>query len=411
MSKMQREVINYKIINQSNEDAEIRFYGVVVEDTPRNWFTGEKEDGMYSSLEEFLNDVKSLETKKNILIRINSCGGDFNAGVTIHNRLKDLQAHKVGIIDGLCASAATLIACACDELKVFPSSRFMVHSAKIGLCGYFSNDGLEKAMKQLKTCETSMIPIYKNKTNKTEEELISIVNAETWFVGQEIIDNGFADILIDENESEDIKMQIVNGGEYLIANGIKHNISQFKNCPIDNISEQTFINKIKDSIIETLKNAKNDSTISLKNQKENKLDYINSEERNDVMCKNLEELKNAYPDLLNEFKSEVLRNERERIQKIEEIQNTISDVDLVNKAKFDEKECMTAEELAFSAMKTEKEKGSKYLNSVLNDNKDSNVAKVETVANSGATVNQKESEVKEFCEIFKETAEQKNSCK
>lgn len=364
------EKMNYKIINKINDKGEIQFYGEVVEEQPIDWWTGQPIEGMFISLDGFLKDLEQLKNKTEITVRINSCGGDFNTGVVIHNLLKDLPARKIGVIDGLAASAASIIACACDELKVFPSSRLMIHKAQAGLCGYFDEEKLNQAYNRLKTCKSSMIPIYQAKCKKSEKEIEDIINAETWYVGQEIIDNGFAETLIDAEK--DVNLKIDNNGKFVIANGIKHDISNFKNFSKENISEETMIEKIKNKVL----NAIND------NKKEIvKEESVQNQEREEkIMCKTVEELRTAYPELVAQVEKEavenstkdVLMNERKRISEIEEIQDTINDAEMVKNAKFGENP-MQAQELALFALKKQKELASAYLDNVASDNADAKV--------------------------------------
>lgn len=358
------EKLNYKIINKINDKGEIQFYGEVVEEKPTDWWTGQPIEGMFISLDGFLKDLEQLRNKSEITVRINSCGGDFNTGVVIHNLLKDLSAHKIGIIDGLAASAASIIACACDELRVFPSSRFMIHKAQAGLCGFFDEEKLLQACNRLQTCKAAMLPIYQAKCKKSEEELTNLINAETWFTGQEIIDNGFADTLVSD---KDVKMKIDNNGKFVIANGIKHDISNYKNFSKDDLKEETFIEKITNKVLNALSDT-NKPITDISNTD------TQAKEREEIMCKTVDELRTAYPDLVAQVEKEAVKNskveilaqERKRISEIEEIQDTIADAELVQKAKFGENP-MQAQELAFIAMKQQKEQAADYLSKVKED--------------------------------------------
>lgn len=421
MPKNSIEMLNYKIINKTNDEGEIIFYGQVVEQIPTDWF-GDPIEGMYIALDDFMKDLEQIKNKDKLTIRLNSVGGDFNTGVVIHNLLKDLNAHKTGIIDGLAASAASVIACACDELQVFPSSRFMIHNAQAGLCGWFDEDGLQKIINRLGSCKTSMTQIYKDRSGKTDEEIQSLTKQETWYVGQEIIDAGFADVLI-SNENQDIKMKIENNGKILVANGIKHDISAYKNFPKEdlNIKEENFIEKVTNKVLSSL--AGKQSTTGVGEDKNLVEEVVetpqNKTEREKEMCKNVEELRTAYPDLVaqvektvsEQAKTQASIDERKRIQEIEEVQASIGDTELIAKAKFGkDEEVMNAKDLAFIAMKNQQNQGADYLSNLEADKTAAKTDEVVTVPNTGAANGQSEEAqvAASLCDVFKATAEEKN---
>ena len=90
----------YNIAVIDDDTAEINMYGEVVSKYPVDWWTGEKIPGNFIALDEFLQDLKEIEDKANIIIHINSVGGDFYAGLSIYNRLKGLPGNITTINDG-----------------------------------------------------------------------------------------------------------------------------------------------------------------------------------------------------------------------------------------------------------------------------------------------------------------------
>lgn len=109
--------------------AEITMYGDIYEQQPTNWW-GEPIEGQYILLSEFLEDLKQISSCKNITIRMNSYGGDAGASNMIHNRLRELSrsgAKLTCIVDGVAMSGGSIIMCACDTVKVNPSSIIMIH--------------------------------------------------------------------------------------------------------------------------------------------------------------------------------------------------------------------------------------------------------------------------------------------
>ena len=119
--------------NAEGDAAEITMYGDVCAQQPVDWWTGEPEPGMYITPEGFLEDLALIKDKGQITIKLNSCGGDLYTGIAIHNALKGLKGHKTVIIEGIAASAASVIACAGDDVQVYPGSMIMIH----GVAGMF----------------------------------------------------------------------------------------------------------------------------------------------------------------------------------------------------------------------------------------------------------------------------------
>ena len=104
------------------------------------------------------------------------------------------------------------------------------------------------------------------------------------------------------------------------------------------------------------------------------------------MFKTTEELRTAEPQLVSQIEAaaaaEAVANERKRIQSIDEIAPSVGDIEMVQDAKYGEGAC-TAEQLAFRAMQKQAKLGTKHLENVAADNKDSGVQKVEAAANDG----------------------------
>ena len=85
---------------------------------------------------QFTEDLNALGAVTEITVRINSGGGDVFAAQAIGNQLEQHSANVTARIDGLCASAATIVACHCDKVIAANDSTYMVHPVRMGLRGY-----------------------------------------------------------------------------------------------------------------------------------------------------------------------------------------------------------------------------------------------------------------------------------
>lgn len=105
----------WNVASIGDDEGEITLYGDVVSRQPVDWWTGEPEPGLYIAPESFMEDLAAVKGKSNITIKINSCGGDLYTGIAIHNAIRGLTGHKVVVVEGIAASAASVIGVAAAE--------------------------------------------------------------------------------------------------------------------------------------------------------------------------------------------------------------------------------------------------------------------------------------------------------
>lgn len=177
--------------NEEQSRCSLYFYGDIVSATWESmWY---KEDKCPQDIADFLNQLDGYE---DIDIYFNSGGGDVFAGLAIHNQLKRYSGHKVGYVDGMAASIASVIMFACDELHFATGAQAMIHKP---LCIAYGNaDDFKDVIKQLNLCEDSILDIYMEHTKEgvTREKIQSMMAAETWFNGEKLAQ--YFDIEIEE---------------------------------------------------------------------------------------------------------------------------------------------------------------------------------------------------------------------
>ncbi len=167
--------------NEERNRCSLYFYGDIVSATWQSmWY---EEDKCPQDIADFLNQLDGYE---DIDIYFNSGGGDVFAGLAIHNQLKRYNGHKVGYVDGMAASIASVIMFACDELHFATGAQAMIHKP---LCWGFGNaDDFKEIIKQLNLCEDSIVDIYMEHTKEgvTRDKIKSLMAAETWFNGEKL---------------------------------------------------------------------------------------------------------------------------------------------------------------------------------------------------------------------------------
>ena len=167
------------------------FYGDIVSATWQSMFY--EEDKCPQDIADFLNQLDGYEE---IDIYFNSGGGDVFAGLAIYNQLRRYAGHKVGYVDGMAASIASVIMFACDELHFATGAQAMIHKP---LCITIGNaDDHEESIKQLNMCEDSILDIYEQHTKDgvTRDELKALMAAETWFNGEKLAE--YFDVEVEE---------------------------------------------------------------------------------------------------------------------------------------------------------------------------------------------------------------------
>ena len=115
----------YAMATTDGQSADITMYGQIVEKQPVDWWTDEPIPGQYIIASEFLDDLNRISGCDSITIHMDSLGGDVGVSILIHNKLRELAAAGAKltcIVDGVAMSGGSLIMCACDTVKVNPSS-------------------------------------------------------------------------------------------------------------------------------------------------------------------------------------------------------------------------------------------------------------------------------------------------
>jgi len=125
---------------------------------------------------------------------INSPGGDVFESRAIMAAIDRFPGKTVAHIDALCASAATSIALACDEVNMNDGALFMVHNAS-GLA-YGDKQVMRDTADLLQKVELSIIKDYTDKTGLNDASIIAMMDAETWMTATEAKENGFIDNII-----------------------------------------------------------------------------------------------------------------------------------------------------------------------------------------------------------------------
>ncbi|MCP1638605.1 ATP-dependent Clp protease protease subunit [Streptococcus gallinaceus] len=138
-----------------------------------------------------------------ITVWINSPGGDCIAAAQIYNLLMERKGDVTIQIDGIAASAATVIAMAGTKVRMSPVSMMMIHDPVMGIFG--NSKEMEQAISILGEVKESIINAYELKTGLSRNKLAKFMESETWMNARTAIQLGFADEVMKRNDILDIE--------------------------------------------------------------------------------------------------------------------------------------------------------------------------------------------------------------
>ena len=377
--------------SEDGQTVEVNLYGEVVESVPIDWWTGEKVEGLFIEGKQFLADLEELDTADNVVFHINSVGGDVEMGISIYNRIRSMKANTTTIVDGLAASAASIIAQAGDIRQISTGAQIMIHGASAGLVGYYNREDLKKVDNMLAAINKSAADIYAERADKDDSHIEAMMAKEKWMTAEEALDEGF----VDEIAGKEPEVESVEGkASMLMVNGVPQIM---RGIPMPQMSVS--------------------GTVVLSREKEGSLDInIDNNEEGRSKAMTLQELEAANPELIEQIKAEAtaaaavaandeavknaLEADRKRMRDIDSIALAVGDPELVNKAKYDEP--MDAAQLALIAMQNQQAKGDAFLAARAEETKQAEDVAVN--ANSGMedTVAQDEAELKALVNKIKE---------
>lgn len=134
-----------------------------------------------------------------ITVWINSPGGDCVAAAQIYNMLKEYPAPVTVKIDGIAASAASVIAMAGTTVLMSPVSTMMIHNPATVAMG--DHTDMEKAIRMLDAVKDSIINAYEQKTGLSRREISKMMDSETWMDATKAVELGFADGVVGDSIS------------------------------------------------------------------------------------------------------------------------------------------------------------------------------------------------------------------
>jgi len=189
--------------NQESQARILHLNGTIAEES---WFDDDVTPQIFKD-ELFSGDG-------DVTVWINSPGGDCVAAAQIYNMLKDYNGNVTIKIDGIAASAASVIAMAGSTVLMSPVSMLMIHNPMTVAMGNAGD--MQKAIEMLDEVKESIINAYHLKTGMSRAKISHLMDSETWMNAYKAVELGFADDILfrnDEQDDEDEEKELELGTE------------------------------------------------------------------------------------------------------------------------------------------------------------------------------------------------------
>lgn len=197
---MKRKFWNW-IKNQDESGSEMRTLFLNGEISDETWYGDEVTPKLFKD---------ELESGSGpISVWINSPGGDVFAAAQIYNMLMDYPYDVAVKIDGLAASAASVIAMAGTTVEMSPVAMMMIHNPATIAIG--DSEEMKKAVKMLDEVKESIMNAYEIKTGLARDKISKLMDAESWFNAKKAVELGFADKILFADGQESVTENDSNG--------------------------------------------------------------------------------------------------------------------------------------------------------------------------------------------------------
>ena len=229
---MKRKFWNW-VRNENDESRTLFLNGEISDET---WYGDEVTPKMFK---EELQDGEG-----DITVWINSPGGDVFAAAQIYNMLMDYKGNVTVKIDGLAASAASVIAMAGTEVQMSPVAMMMIHNPATIAIGDSSE--MKKAIDMLDEVKESIMNAYEIKTGLSRSRISHLMDAESWFNAKKAVELGPADKLLfskEETEAEEekeLEMEAVMFSRKAVTNSLMSKLipKPEKETPIEQLEKR-----------------------------------------------------------------------------------------------------------------------------------------------------------------------------
>lgn len=204
---------------------------------------------------DVLNELDGLQGEP-IQVTINSGGGDVHSASEIYTELKGYAGRVEGRIVGIAASAASVIAMAADHLKMSPTAEMMIHNA--AMLAWGDHRDMDKAADILRITNKAVASAYRYKSGMSEEELLELMNVETWLTAEMAKEKNLVDEVMFEDDQVRMVASAPGALPQQVINKVRNDtLKKPETVTADEI--KNLMSQMKSEIIEQLKQNKQET--------------------------------------------------------------------------------------------------------------------------------------------------------
>ena len=196
---------------------------------------------------ELINNLTESDT---LIIHINSTGGDVNTAITLYNAIKTCKAKTESIIEGVAMSAASYISLACETRRAYDNTIFMLHLPSCCVNG--NSVDMQKTSEMLDTYTSALKLAYIERAKISEEEVIQMLENETFLTAQKAQEIGFINSIEGEFDKESVSVKNAHAlMQVIMKANLNFKSNQIQNSISNNLqimTKEEIINKIKELI-------------------------------------------------------------------------------------------------------------------------------------------------------------------
>ena len=306
--------------------------------------------------------VDECPEDEELVLEINSGGGSVYAGFEIYNILRSCSRKTKAEVFSIAASAASIIAVACDTVLMSPVSNMMIHRSALRRASG-NAETMEQAAQMLNTIDETMLNAYEEKVGdkSSRTKLRHMIENETFLTAEQAVNCGLADGILERKNAEEDSdpmdaVASATDGEISIKSAAALFAGQML-PPVDDLRRMMAEQKKLNNDTEPEQPA----TESVQNNSEKEGQKVAEENK---VIQDAAELMKAYPGLTNEIREEAAQAERKRIESIDALALPGFE-EIISNAKKDGTQ--TAGSVAMAIIMAQKEKGQTYMDKAKDD--------------------------------------------
>ena len=234
----------HKVKDEAGEEMDERVLEINGEIASESWFDDDVTPKLFKD--------ELLSGSGPITLWLNSPGGDCIAASQIYSMLMDYEGDVTIKVDGIAASAASVIAMAGTKVLMAPTALLMIHNPMT--LAYGNKDEMNKAIEMLDEVKESIINAYEIKTGMSRAKISHLMDSETWMNANKAIEMGFADDILEDKKKKCAADEVAfsfaaKSSEMRLMNKLEAKFRdkpEVKQCPLKNVLEEMKGTKIEE---------------------------------------------------------------------------------------------------------------------------------------------------------------------